>query len=439
MLVIPSFVHADVEIPGSLEKPTSFSVRYDNDMLLLRMTQPDSIINLIEQDQWIMFELDWKINDGPWRFDTNWDMPTTTGVQGYYEEEYDIFDVCGFLNNINHDEENSIDVPISFAAMELDKFDLENDTYSFRYRYLYEYDYEDPNTNEWAYKYVVSPYSDITSIGKLGTSKIPNSLDVPLNLAGELKEYPNGQPYFHFTCTIPNSVIAANQLTNIWNLLDWKIGDGKWASEIGNEPLQKADKMLSNELDINPVEKGGWDEIEIEENTYYFRMFFEFEKSDETIGRSQYSNVVKIGTLSFYKNAAAWAIPELDKAQQYGFISDKIKNDMSGPITREEFAEIAVIFYEKTSGKKAVPTPSETFTDTSNPEVLKAFNLGITTGLGNSLFGPNQLLTREQMAAMITRSISAAYPATDLTVSGVADFADQLNISSWAVGSTKFM
>lgn len=64
------------------------------------MTQPDSIMELLtltEQDYWVMYVHDWKINDGPWRFNTNWDMSTTTttGVWDYSAEESGDFDICG--------------------------------------------------------------------------------------------------------------------------------------------------------------------------------------------------------------------------------------------------------------------------------------------------------------------------------------------------------
>ena len=55
-----------------------------------------------------------------------------------------------------------------------------------------------------------------------------------------------------------------------------------------------------------------------------------------------------------YKGASTWAVPELDKADGYGLITDKIKDNMSVPITREEFAEIAVRLYEINTGKAAI-------------------------------------------------------------------------------------
>ena len=41
-------------------------------------------------------------------------------------------------------------------------------------------------------------------------------------------------------------------------------------------------------------------------------------------------------------------------------------------------------------------------------EVLKAYNLGITKGISENEFAPNELITREQMATMMTRALGSA-------------------------------
>lgn len=49
-----------------------------------------------------------------------------------------------------------------------------------------------------------------------------------------------------------------------------------------------------------------------------------------------------------YNDASAWAVAELNKAENYGLITEKIKEKMNDSISREEFAELAVRLYEKT-------------------------------------------------------------------------------------------
>ena len=134
---------------------------------------------------------------------------------------------------------------------------------------------------------------------------------------------------------------------------------------------------------------------------------------------------------SSYKGASAWAVPELDKAEIYGLITDRVKNNVSANITREEFAEIAVRLYEKFTGKKAA-SGTIAFSDTTNPEILKAANIGLVNGVGGGRFAPGQLVTREQMAVILLRTLKVISPASDFSTAGAAKFADDSNISSWA-------
>lgn len=246
MLVMPAAVLAEEGDLPVLEKPAGLEVRHNEDNnLVLRMTQPDSIMKYMEEIV-IHYELDFKINDGPWKFDKNWEGAfLKEGLIGYYENSYGKMDVAHLLNNIPHHEGNSIDFLIFPWNLELESFDLENNTYSFRYRYLYEYEVQDPVTGEWGYMNIASPYSDIATIGKGQGSAVPDSLEAPSNLVGKLKTRENGQPYFHFTLNIPKSVEDAYKVTRVWTKLDWKIGDGKWATELaGVEPFEEADMMF---------------------------------------------------------------------------------------------------------------------------------------------------------------------------------------------------
>ncbi len=132
-----------------------------------------------------------------------------------------------------------------------------------------------------------------------------------------------------------------------------------------------------------------------------------------------------------YKGASQWAIPELDKAAGYGLITESIKDNMAGNITREEFAGIALKLYEVYTGNSA-QAGSASFTDTSNPEILKAANLGLVNGVGEGKFEPQTLVTREQMGAILLRTLKVINPTADFTTNGATKFADDASVSSWA-------
>jgi hypothetical protein len=121
---------------------------------------------------------------------------------------------------------------------------------------------------------------------------------------------------------------------------------------------------------------------------------------------------------------------------------------LTKPITRAEFAAVSVKLYENLSGKTATPATNNSFTDTSDPEVLKAYNVGLTAGTSATTFSPNTLLNREQAATMLTRVYKAATLsgwtlATDadfpLDYTKPATFADDADISDFAKDSVYFM
>lgn len=167
-------------------------------------------------------------------------------------------------------------------------------------------------------------------------------------------------------------------------------------------------------------------------------------RSYPQVGRSEiiyspFSNIIS-HNMPEWSNASKWATAELTKADGLGLIPDIVKGaDMTKPITREEFAEMAVLLYEKTTNIKSTPVNPNPFTDTTNPQILKAFKLGITTGTSPTTFESKVLINREQCSAMLFRTIKAINPKGDFSIDGVKDFPDQKDISNWAVESTKYM
>lgn len=146
-------------------------------------------------------------------------------------------------------------------------------------------------------------------------------------------------------------------------------------------------------------------------------------------------------TVFAYSGASSWATKELDQANAYGLITDKIEGNMKAPITREEFAEVAVRLYEISTGKEVAFDAADSFADTKNQEILKAYHLKIVNGtdMGKRLFSPNQLTNREQVAAMLYRTLEAIKPGESFVVSGNPDYSDGNIVSSYAVEALKFM
>lgn len=434
-------VYAQEEERPALEKPESFTARIDEyGHIVLRLKHSDRIMQLIKDGVGILCEFDWKINDGPWQFDNKWDDVNEQGLFEYYESQ-DADWAVQILGNYHHEAENALDIWVYPESLQLEEFDFQNNTYYFRYRYLYEYSVYDEAADVWGYRVEAYPYSDIAAVGKDAEVALPDSIRESGTLRGELKNREDtGLPYFYFTCDIPESIKELNKKTKVWNEIDWKIGNDKWASEKGELLVMTGVQDLWDNIDFDPIDEGRWGEIDIKENTYYFRMRFCFQNPNGSIVYSPFSNVVQIGVAAFYQKASEWAEGELKDAYEKDLIPDiLIGADMTQPITREEFAELAVRLCEKTIDEDILPASPNPFTDTTNPQILKAYKLGITTGTSKTAFSPNLLINREQCATMLYRAIKAIAPNADYSIDGVKDFPDQKDISDWAVEGTKYM
>ncbi|MDP4153558.1 MAG: S-layer homology domain-containing protein [Bacillota bacterium] len=288
---------------------------------------------------------------------------------------------------------------------------------------------------------------------------VPSSVETATINKVEVQNDEDGVPYFQLEASFPQSFLDLSKECPAggytWIDYYWKTDDGSWEylsggtteclfdDSYGFAVAGKPNTYLVTKL--YPEDEGNAQEIVIKDHKYTIKMQLAYayradEDSPVSFVYSPFSNEVSIDSGNYYKKISDWAKPELQNAYGQGLIPDiLIGADMTKPITREEFCELAVLLYEKVTGKASEPATPNPFTDTTNPQVLKAFKLGITTGTSADTFSPDVLINREQCAAMLFRAIKAIKPDGDYSVEGVKDFPDQNYISSWAVEATKYM
>ena len=138
-------------------------------------------------------------------------------------------------------------------------------------------------------------------------------------------------------------------------------------------------------------------------------------------------------------SASLWARDAIAAALRKGFVPVSIQDKYTSVITRQEFCCMAVMWVEYALGKNLDSILAErglyrdpsTFIDTSDPDILAAFALGITSGTGNGYFTPKGQFSREQAATMILNTCRAV--GANVSNSPASGFADVGSASSWAV------
>lgn len=114
-----------------------------------------------------------------------------------------------------------------------------------------------------------------------------------------------------------------------------------------------------------------------------------------------------------WSSCAAWAEEYLTAAVEREIYPDiLLQADMTQAITREEFAAVAVRYYEALTGETAQldKRKANPFTDVSamQEDILIAYQLGVVNGMTETTFAPGGTLTREQAVTMLGRVVELA-------------------------------
>jgi len=142
--------------------------------------------------------------------------------------------------------------------------------------------------------------------------------------------------------------------------------------------------------------------------------------------------------------ASEWARPEITSAYNKGFVPVDILDNYQSIITRQEFCRMAVKFVEYKTGEpidallnaRGVTRNPDVFSDTSDPDILAAAALGITSGMGDGTFAPNGNITRQQAATFLMRVNGLlGMDTNDPPSAGYIDFHE---VADWAENGVNF-
>ncbi len=462
---------------SSLAAPEKVTVKVDGTRFNVSWQNPASVIAFAQSvydnyEGWVMFLVDWRVNGGAWHYE----HAVTEGVDifDYHEGQHNFMGQLIYTNGV-YISQTTLDklfVSIPYHVSINDW--LKENKLEIRINYVYQY----WNQEQYSYVNEFSAYSDIVSLGVQNPgsgNSAPltdgNSLPNPPSSLGSVQDLSvvieDEELTLRWKQPEDIKTLSDMEFFNVYAIIDFKINDGDWHdgyrgfSEYPYIGLTRSTLYLDENGYANEyisrntlgVPFGRKYSAWLSENTVYFRIRFVLRymdaaddyKAKEMI--SSYSNTVAIGrnaksfkpSSTLYENASSWAIPELNRAAQYGFITSSISARMNAPITRQEICEVIIRMYERVKGVVDISDLNVVFSDTTNADILKAYKLGIVNGIGNGKFAPNDLTNREQVAAMMHRAVKALKPDVAESVTRAERFADESLISSWALESVRFM
>ena len=123
---------------------------------------------------------------------------------------------------------------------------------------------------------------------------------------------------------------------------------------------------------------------------------------------------------------SGWAAEQVEAAIGLGLVPEHLQSYYTQVITRAEFTALAVSLYEHLRGEI---TGRVLFTDTDDINVQKMAYIGVVIGVGGNRFEPQGELSREQAAVVLSRLADAMEqpfpqePATFADLDSISDWA----------------
>lgn len=450
--LIPINVMAAYAPPSSFGAPEDFSIHYREDGIDQSWTGFDAnvsasdevraYVDIVGADDSaflaegyifsdILLQLDYKIDSGNWQYQDAWDEDN-----GYNTNKSIINIGKGNYSSTAVFDKSQFESISSGETLPADKSYFGSHSMDFRTRFLVTY--QDSDGELYGY---YSPWSKTVTFSNNQPTQDPSKLinHTPVLKSAELKKNTDGSPYLdiitdkaHEDLRLLNTISNNAVKTEVW----LSVNKGEWKPCHSDSFVEEFN--IGSEAYFGLKES--YDAAVYDIKFRYVFDYYNYPAAGKSgIIYSPFSNIINHG-MSAYSAASAWAKMELDHADALGLIPSSLKGaDMTKPITREEFAELAVILYEKTTGTKAAAASTNPFKDTDNQEILKAYELGITQGISATVFAPKELTNREQVATMLSRAIRGMVPDGDFSTTATPSFTDQKNISSWAMDHVLFM
>jgi len=160
------------------------------------------------------------------------------------------------------------------------------------------------------------------------------------------------------------------------------------------------------------------------------------EHDPKTEQKTEQTTATTTGAEQFIDLRGHWAAAEIGTAVKLGICSGITPTQFAPDrkITRAEFATLLT----RVLGLKTTASVQSRFSDVTTDAwyynfVNSAAEAGLINGYSPTKFGPNDLITREQMAVMISNALAYKNKQLNVSDSVLSKFKDRGQISSWAI------
>lgn len=146
---------------------------------------------------------------------------------------------------------------------------------------------------------------------------------------------------------------------------------------------------------------------------------------------------------NYFADASAWAVPELTSLLEMDLVPPMFWDGYRDNITRAEFAGLLVSLYEKIKELEVSYPRTTNFKDIAShsfePEIRKAYELGLVNGTSETRFNPDGAITRQEATKMICSFVAKMEGvAAPSAIRNLAYYKDASQIAEWAIPFVAF-
>ncbi len=140
-----------------------------------------------------------------------------------------------------------------------------------------------------------------------------------------------------------------------------------------------------------------------------------------------------VPAVSAYSGVSQWAEEKVAAMDELGLIPESLADaNLRHNISRLDMCRIAMLAYTKITGEHIELPSAHPFSDTTDPDVEKAYAIGLVSGDGDGRFRPNDSLRRVEFFCIVVTFLDlVGYPIQEQDKADLSVFSDASSLPSW--------